>query len=109
MKHNPSRFEQTDAKITRYIDGDFYIYIVEDRDAAIPCYEYYLQKIGSGFMQFVYGSAINQPDCIYYKDKGGLQTMDDFIETVSGGLQEDKEAYLKELTAYENFLDREAE
>lgn len=96
MKSKIARFEQTDAKITRYIDGEFYIYIVEDRDAAIPMFEYYLQQIGSGFMKFVYGSAINQPDCIYYKDKGGVQTLDDFIETVKDGLQEDKADYLQE-------------
>ena len=108
MNHNVSRFEQTDAKITRYIDGEFYIYIVEDRNAAIPCYEYYLQQIGSGFMQYVYGSAINQPDCIYYKDKGGVQTVEDFIETVKAGLREDKADYLKELERYEDFLEQEA-
>ena len=109
MKHNVARFEQTDAKITRYIDGEFYIYIVEDRNAEIPCYEYYLQQIGSGFMQFVYGSAINQPDCIYYKDKGGVQTVEDFIETVKASLRKDKAFYLKELAEYEDFLeDQEA-
>lgn len=109
MKSKIARFEQTDAKITRYIDGEFYIYIVEDRDAAIPCFEYYLQQIGSGFVQFVYGSAINQPDCIYYKDKGGVQTLDDFIETLKASLRKDKAYYLKELAEYEDFLEQEGE
>ena len=109
MKHNVARFEQTDAKITRYIDGAFYIYIVEDRNAVIPMYEYYLKRIGSGFMRYVYGSAINQPDCIYYKDKGGVQTMEDFIETVKAGLQKDKADYMRELARYEKFLELEME
>lgn len=109
MKNNVARFEKTDAKITRYIDGEFYVYIVEDRDAAIPMFEYYLQQNGTGFVKLVYGSAINQPDCIYYKDKGGVQTVEDFIETVKAGLREDKADYLKELAEYEDFLeDREA-
>ena len=93
MKHNVSRFEQTDAKITRYIDGEFYIYIVEDGTEI----EWYLQQIGSGFMQYGWGSNTEN------------SSKEDFVNLVRANLREYKAGYLKELAEYEEFLEQEAE
>lgn len=91
MKVN--RMQQDGAKITRYIDGEFYIYIVED-GAEI---EWYLQQIGSGFVQYGWGSSTEN------------SSKEDFINLVRANLREYKAGYLKELDEYEQFLENKME
>ena len=83
------RMKPDSAKITRYIDGEFYIYIVEDGTEK----EWYLQQIGSGFVQHCWGSYAEQ------------ESMEEFVRLVRANLQEYKAGYLKELEEYEAFLE----
>ena len=105
MKNKVARFEEDTATVERYIDGEFYIYIVEDKEAAIPIREFLLQQVGMGYVMHCFGGCINQPDCADYKDKGGVESMEDFLNIVKGNLQEYKRLYLDELNDYEEFCE----
>ncbi len=85
--------KQDGAKITRYIDGEFYIYIVEDGTEI----EWYLQQIGFGFVQYVWGSSTEN------------SSKEDFMNLVRANLREYKAGYLKELDEYEQFLENKME
>ena len=65
--------------ITRLHDKKWIIEIEENRDGfnAWLYHKQYLDKM------FIFGCQRNQPDCIYYKDKGGKMTVDDFIDIVT--------------------------